>query len=158
MMKLSKAATKYAATIQTLTAKSTTTPLTVNELVRLINARLQIENKTLSGVYKALFVVPSKDIEELVVLMCGGVIPTFETFKTEMLAKDAERFLFSNYAGLLAAARLSKSAQLATKVAKQGGEITKATKAPKVANVADVPATKAPKVAKAAKAPKVAAA
>lgn len=123
---ISKAAAKMMATIETLTAKSKTTPLTANELVRLINAKLNVENKTLSGVYKNLFLTPSGDILELVQLMCGGVVPTFETFKKVMLEKDATRVHFSNYSGLLAAARLSKSAQAATKVAKQGGTITKA--------------------------------
>lgn len=126
---ISKAATKMMTTIETLTAKSQTTPLTSHELVRLINARLNVENKTLSGVYKNLFTSPSSDILDLVQLMCGGVVPTFETFKRVMLEKDPNRVHFSNYSGLLAAARLSKSAQAATKVAKQGGTITAATKA-----------------------------
>ena len=125
---ISKAAAKMMATIETLTAKSQNTPLTANELVRLINAKLNVENKTLSGVYNNLFISPSNDILDLVQLMCGGVVPTFETFKNVMLEKDSTRIHFSNYSGLLAAARLSKSAQAATKVAKQGGTITKAAK------------------------------
>lgn len=125
-IQISKAAAKMMATIETLTAKSQSTPLTANELVRLINAMLNVENKTLSGVYKNLFIAPSNDILHLVQLMCGGVVPTFETFKKVMLEKDAARVHFSNYSGLLAAARLSKSAQAASKVAKQGGTITKA--------------------------------
>lgn len=144
MMTLSKTAVKLLTTINTLTTKSTTTPLTVNELVRLINARLQVENKSLSGVYKNLFINPSGEIQELVTLMCGNVVPTFETFKSEMLSKDLERLFFSNYSGLLAAARLSKSAQIATKVAKQGGTVTKAPKAAPV-NVATVTMTEKPK-------------
>ena len=122
-------------TIETLTTKSQSTPLTSNELVRLINAKLNVENKTLSGVYNNLFVRPSADILELVILMCGSVIPTFATFKAAMLEKDASRIHFSNYSGLLAAARLSKSAQLATKVAKQGGTITKAAAVKSIADV-----------------------
>lgn len=147
MMTLSKAAVKLLTTINTLTTKSTTTPLTVNELVRLINARLQVENKSLSGVYKNLFINPTGEIQELVTLMCGSVVPTFETFKSEMLTKDKERQFFSNYSGLLAAARLSKSAQIATKVAKQGGTVTKAAPV-NVANVEMKPKRqRAPKAA-----------
>lgn len=148
MTTLSKAAVKLQSTIETLTAKNVNTPLTVHELVRLINAKLQIENKSLSGVYKNLFVNPSKDIEDLVLLMCGKVIPTFETFKSEMLSKDSERVFFSNYSGLLAAARLSKSAQIATKVAKQGGIITKTAPV----NVSNVVMDKKPKRQRATKA------
>ena len=144
---LSKAQSKLVATIETLTKKNETTPLTSHELVRLINAKLNVENKTLSGVYKNLFVNPSSDVMDLVKLMCGGVVPTFETFKTAMLEKDATKVYFSNYSGLLSAARLSKSALAADKVAKQGGTIIKAAKAPKVSTIEDV--------AKAAKAPKV---
>ena len=136
---ISKSAAKMLLTIETLTAKSKNEPLTSNELVRLINAKLNVENKTLSGVYKNLFVTPSTDILELVTLMCGSVIPTFATFKTVMLEKDTTRMFFSNYSGLLAAARLSKSAQLAAKVAKQGGKISKVA--------AEVVPTKAAKVA-----------
>ena len=153
---ISKAAAKMMATIETLTAKSQTTPLTSNELVRLINAKLNVENKTLSGVYKNLFISPSNDILDLVQLMCGGVVPTFETFKKVMLEKDATRVHFSNYSGLLAAARLSKSAQAATKVAKQGGTITKASKETtsgaivKAANKAAVKAAPKVKATKAA--------
>ena len=151
---ISKAAAKMMATIETLSEKSKTTPLTSNELVRLINARLNVENKTLSGVYKNLFISPSNDILDLVQLMCGGVVPTFETFKTAMLEKDATRVHFSNYSGLLAAARLSKSAQAAAKVAKQGGTITKATKETTSSVIAK--AAKAAPKAKAAKAAKAA--
>lgn len=144
---ISKAAAKMLNTIETLTAKSKTTPLSSNELVRLINARLNVENKTLSGVYKNLFISPSNDILDLVQLMCGGAIPTFETFKKTMLEKDATRVHFSNYSGLLAAARLSKSAQAAAKVAKQGGTINKAAKETTSSAI-----TKAAPKAKAAKA------
>lgn len=147
---ISKSAAKLLLTIETLTAKSKETPLTSHELVRLINAKLNVENKTLSGVYKNLFVNPSNDIADLVSIMCANVKPTFETFKTEMLAKDKERVFFSNYSGLLAAARLSKSALQADKVAKQGGTI--GAKAEKVETIA----TKAKKETK-AKADKVAA-
>lgn len=152
---ISKAAAKMMATIETLTAKSQNTPLTANELVRLINAKLNVENKTLSGVYKNLFIAPSNDILDLVQLMCGGVVPTFETFKKVMLEKDAARVHFSNYSGLLAAARLSKSAQAATKVAKQGGTITKAAKettSGAIVKAANKAATKAAPKVKATKA------
>lgn len=148
---ISKSAAKMMLTIETLTTKSQSTPLTSNELVRLINAKLNVENKTLSGVYNNLFIRPSADILELVTLMCGSVIPTFATFKAAMLEKDASRIHFSNYSGLLAAARLSKSAQLATKVAKQGGTVTKAEKVETIADVSKAAAkSKAPKVPKTA--------
>ena len=147
---LSKAQAKLIATIESLTAKNVTTPLTSHELVRLINAKLNVENKTLSGVYKNLFVNPSNDVMDLVKLMCGGVVPTFETFKIVMLEKDAAKLYFSNYSGLLAAAKLSKSAQLATKVAKQGGTITKAAAVKSIADVSKAAAK--PKATKASKA------
>jgi hypothetical protein len=68
-----------------------------------------------------------------------------------MLEKDASRIHFSNYSGLLAAARLSKSAQLATKVAKQGGTVTKAEKVETIADVSKAAAkSKATKASKAA--------
>jgi hypothetical protein len=52
--------------------------------------------------------------------MCGGVIPSFKTFKDNV---DLSKKFFSNWDGIKAGAKLSNSAQLATKVAKQGGTI-----------------------------------
>lgn len=123
MANMSKANLKMLTTIELLTEKNKTASLTSHELVRLINAKLNVENKTLSGVFKNVCVSPSGDIKELVALMCNGVIPTFSTFKVEMLRKDPDRDFFSNYDGLLTLSRLSKSALLADKIAKQGGTV-----------------------------------
>jgi hypothetical protein len=146
MSTLSKATVKMLETISTLTEKAKTSDLTNHELVRLINAKLNVSDKTLSGVFKNVCEKPDAETLSLVQLMCGGVIPTFETFKTEMLKKDAARVYFSKYDGLLALSRLSKSAKLATKVAKQGGIIEKVIKTQQAAAVKPK-ATKAAKTA-----------
>ena len=149
MSNLSKATVKMLQTIESLTSKAKSQDLTNHELVRLINARLNVANKTLSGVHKSVCVNPDAETLSLVQLMCGGVIPTFETFKSEMLKKDSTKEFFSKYDGLLALSRLSKSAQLATKVAKQGGTVTKAAAVKSIADVSKAAAK--PKATKAAK-------
>lgn len=149
MSTFSKATQKLMLTIETLTSKAKNEPLTQNELVRLINARLNVENKTLSGVYSNVVTKPSNEIKDLLQIMCGNVVPTFETFKEEMLKKDASRIHFSNYSGLLALARLSKSAQIATKVARQGGTVTKAkSDAKSVENASSIATLKAKRAGK----------
>ena len=136
-MKISKAIQKRMKRVETLSAKET---LTTWELNQLAYNKLQLENKSASKVYKMLFEYPSDDIKDILTKALGTVTPTFATWKNEL--KDKAHY--SLWDGILAVNKLSKSAQLATKVAKQGGKIepkTTASKAPKKS------VKKAPKVA-----------
>ena len=129
IMKVSKAIQKKLDRIEQLSAKD---DLTTWELNQLAYNKLQLENKSASKVYKMLFEYPSDDIKEILSKALGTVQPTFATWTSNL--KDKE--FYSLWDGVLAVNKLSKSAQIASKVARQGGKVepkTTASKAPKVA-------------------------
>jgi len=119
-MQKSKMQIKLELTIKSLTEKENKT---TNDLVRLTNAKLKLEDKSLSKVYKNLTKNVSEDLKPLINQILGKAkMPTFEEFSKEMPKKAS----YSNYSGLQCLARFNKAAKLATKVEKQGGTMLKA--------------------------------
>lgn len=135
--KISKGYQKLLDTVTKLESKDI---LTSHETARLINAKLKIEDKSISKVYKMIFEYASNDVQTLVDKMFPKSRPTFKTFKDKVKDKP----YYSVYDGLLACSKLSKGAQLADKVKKQGGAIGKA--AEKQTTKAEPTTSKATKV------------
>ena len=112
-MKKSKSQIKLELTIETLAAKK---DKTTNELVRLVNAKMKLENKSLSKVYKNLTKDVSSDIAEMIKDILGKAkFPTFKDFCSEMKEKPS----YSNYDGLLCLGRFNKIARTNAKLKKQ---------------------------------------
>ena len=110
---------KLESTIESLTKKENKT---TQDLVRLTNAKMKVEDKSLSKVYKNLTKNVSEELKPLISQILGNAkMPNFEEFKKEM----PEKHSYSNYSGLQCLARFNKAAKLATKVEKQGGQILK---------------------------------
>lgn len=119
-MKKSQIQVKLELTIETLSNKENKT---TNDLVRLTNAKLKLEDKSLSKVYKNLTKNVSEELKPLIKQILGKAkMPTFEEFKNEM----PEKYSYSNFSGLQCLARFNKSAMQAAKVEQQGGTILKA--------------------------------
>ena len=118
--KVSKAITKKIEAINKLTDKSKTETLTTFELKRLVNAKLHLENKSLSKIYKELQ-KPSSEIKPLITQMLGkNKFPTFNEFK-----EKAKGTYFSTWKGLTILCEFNLNAKRKTKVAKQNKAIAK---------------------------------
>lgn len=124
--KVSKAITDKINAINKLTEKSKTETLTTFELKRLVNAKMHLENKSLSKIYKDLS-RSNKDknekdeIKSLINQMLGkNKFPTFNEFKEE-----AKGTYFSTWKGLTILCEFNLNAKRKTKVAKQNKETAK---------------------------------
>lgn len=112
-MKKSKSQIKLELTIETLTAKK---DKTTNDLVRLVNAKMKLENKSLSKVYKNLTKDVTPEIAEMIADILGKAkFPTFKEFCEEIKEKAS----YSNYDGLLCLGRFNKIARTNEKLKKQ---------------------------------------
>ena len=112
--KVSKAITSKITAIKKLEEKSKKETLTTYELKRLVNAKLYIENKSLSKVYKELQ-KPSEEIKPLIAQMLGkNKFPTFAEF-----AEKANGTYFSTWKGLTILCKFNLNAERKTKVARQ---------------------------------------
>ena len=124
--KVSKAITKKIEAINKLTDKSKTETLTTYELKRLVNAKMHLENKSLSKIYKDLSRSnKSKDdkdeIKPLIAQMLGkNKFPTFNEFR-----EKAKGTYFSTWKGLGILCEFNLNAKRKTKVAKQNKVIAK---------------------------------
>lgn len=95
---------------------------TTNDFVLLANAKLKIENKSLSKVYKNVTSHVSKELQPLINDILGNsLVPTFEQFKEKMTVKQS----YSNYDALRCLAKFNKKAIINTKLEKQNKEISK---------------------------------
>jgi uncharacterized protein YnzC (UPF0291/DUF896 family) len=118
--KVSKAITKKIEAINKLTDKSKSETLTTYELKRLVNAKMHLENKSLSKIYKELQ-KPSSEIKPLIAQMLGkNKFPTFVEFK-----EKAKGTYFSTWKGLTILCEFNLNAKRKTKVEKQNKEIAK---------------------------------
>lgn len=118
--KVSKAITKKIDAINKLQEKAKTETLTTYELKRLVNAKMYIENKSLSKVYKELQ-KPSAEIKPLITQMLGNnKFPTFAQF-----AEKSKGTYFSTWKGLTILCEFNLNAKRKTKVAKQNKVIAK---------------------------------
>lgn len=118
--KVSKAITKKIEAINKLQEKAKKETLTTYELKRLVNAKLYIENKSLSKVYKELQ-KPSEEIKPLIAQMLGkNKFPTFAEF-----AEKANGTYFSTWKGLTILCKFNLNAERKTKVARQNKAIAK---------------------------------
>ena len=98
--------------------------LTAWEKLNLVYAKLQLEDKSASKLYKNLFENPSEEIKNALIEAIGNFKPDFKAF-SEKLSKD--KTYYSTWDGILACQKFNKAAILAAKaaakVAKQGGTI-----------------------------------
>lgn len=118
--KVSKAITKKIEAVNKLTEKSKNETLTTYELKRLVNAKMHLENKSLSKIYKELQ-KPSTEIKPLITQMLGkNKFPTFTEFK-----EKAKGTYFSTWKGLTILCEFNLNAKRKTKVAKQNKVIAK---------------------------------
>ncbi len=112
-VKVSKGQIKLELSIATLTAKK---DKTTHELIRLVNAKLKLENKSLSKVYKNLSKDVTTELAELINDILGKAkLPSFKEFCEEM----KEKATYSNYDGLLCLGRFNKIALTNAKLVKQ---------------------------------------
>ena len=120
--KVSKATAKKLEAIQKLEAKAKSERLTMYELKRLINAKMHIENKSLSKIHRELQ-KPSKELKPLITEMLGkNKFPTFNEFKEK--AKNKGQY-FSTWKGLTILCEFNKSAKLGSKLERQNKAIAK---------------------------------
>jgi hypothetical protein len=117
---MSKKIQKLNAKIAAITAKGASASSW--EKLNLFYAKMQIENKSASGIYKALFEKASPELSELLRESMGGNYkPEFKTFLAALKPKE----YYSLWDGVLACQSFNKAAinaaKLAAKVAKQGG-------------------------------------
>lgn len=118
--KVSQAITKKIAAINKLEAKGEKDGLTTFELKRLVNAKMYLENKSLSKVYKELS-NPNEEIKPLIDKMLGkSKFPTFAQFKAK-----ANGQYFSTWKGLTILCKFNLIANTKTKLEKQNKEIAK---------------------------------
>ena len=118
--KVSQAITKKIEAINKLTEKSKTETLTTYELKRLVNAKMHLENKSLSKIYKELQ-KPSSDIKVLITQMLGKYdFPTFSEFK-----EKAQGTYFSTWKGLTILLEFNLNVKRKTKVENQNKAIAK---------------------------------
>lgn len=91
--------------------------------LNLVYAKLQLEDKSASKVYKNLFVNPSEEVKDALIEAIGNFTPDFKTFSDKLPKKE----YYSLWDGILACQKFNKAAllaaKLAAKVAKQGGEM-----------------------------------
>jgi hypothetical protein len=124
--KVSKTITQKIEAINNLTEKAKKETLTTYELKRLINAKMYLENKSLSKVYKELSRSnKNKDeqdeIKPLITQMLGkNKFPTFAEF-----AEKSTGNYFSTWTGLTILCKFNLNAKRKTKVARQNKEIAK---------------------------------
>jgi hypothetical protein len=118
--KVSKAVTKKIEAINKLQDKAKNETLTTYELKRLINAKMYIDNKSLSKVYKELQ-SPSNEIKPLVTQMIGKYkFPTFKEFSSK-----TNGTYFSTWKGLTILCEFNLNAKRKTKLANQNKAIAK---------------------------------
>jgi hypothetical protein len=117
---MSKKIAKLQDKVQKLSNKET---LTSWEKLNLVYAKLQLEDKSASKVYKNLFLNPSDELKAALVDAIGNFTPDFKTFSDKLPEKE----FYSLWDGILACQKFNKAALLAAKAAakvkKQGGEI-----------------------------------
>ena len=119
---VSKATAKKLEAIRNLEAKAKSERLTMYELKRLINAKMHIENKSLSKIHRELQ-KPSKELKPLISEMLGkNKFPTFNEFKEK--AKNKGQY-FSTWKGLTILCEFNKSAKLGSKLERQNKAIAK---------------------------------
>lgn len=118
---MSKKIQKLQTKVATLSAKAN---LTSWDKLNLVYAKLQLEDKSASKLYKNLFEHPSPEIKDALIDAIGNFKPDFRAF-SDKLPKD--KTYFSTWDGILACQKFNKAALLAAKaaakVAKQGGTI-----------------------------------
>ena len=118
--KVSKTITQKIEAINNLTEKAKNETLTTYELKRLVNAKMHLENKSLSKIYKELE-KPSSEIKPLITQMLGkNKFPTFSEFK-----EKAKGQYFSTWKGLTILCEFNLSVKRQTKVVRQNKEIAK---------------------------------
>ena len=111
-----KWAQKANETIKTLNAKKDRTSF---EEVKLVNARLKLEDKSLSKLWKTLKrELSQKEVKNISDLDTFPALKDFRQF-----AKEGKEF-FSLWDGLLMLKKFNKKAKLVKRVKKQGGTIT----------------------------------
>lgn len=124
--KVSKAITKKIEAINKLQEKAKNETLTTYELKRLVNAKMYLENKSLSKVYKELSRAnkgknEQDEIKPLITQMLGkNKFPTFAEF-----AEKANGTYFSTWKGLTILCKFNLNAERKTKVARQNKAIAK---------------------------------
>ena len=91
--------------------------LTVHELRRLANAKHKLEDRSPSKLYKAVKSDYEAKDEAIVNLLGKSKFPEFKEF----VSKLPNKLLFSKWDALGVLAKCNKSAQIATKLEKQGG-------------------------------------
>lgn len=117
---VSKAITEKIEAINKLTEKSKSETLTTYELKRLVNAKMHLENKSLSKIYKELQ-KPSTEIKVLITQMLGKYdFPTFSEFK-----EKATGTYFSTWKGLTILLEFNLNVKRKTKVENQNKAIAK---------------------------------
>ena len=117
---VSKTITKKIDAINKLTEKSKKETLTTYELKRLVNAKMHLENKSLSKIYKELQ-KPSAEIKVLITQMLGkNKFPTFNEFR-----EKAKGTYFSTWKGLSILCEFNLNAKRKTKVNTQNKNIAK---------------------------------
>tara|TARA_R110000803_G_scaffold155629_1_gene220248 strand:- start:1759 stop:2145 length:387 start_codon:yes stop_codon:yes gene_type:complete len=117
---VSKTITKKIDAINKLTEKSKKETLTTYELKRLVNAKMFIENKSISKIYKELQ-KPSDEIKVLITQMLGkNKFPNFKEF-----AEKSKGTYFSTWKGLSILCEFNLNAKRKTKVNTQNKNIAK---------------------------------
>ena len=118
--KVSQAITDKINAINKLQEKAKTKTLTTYELKRLVNAKMYLENKSLSKVYKELS-NPNEEIKPLIDKMLGNnKFPTFAEF-----AEKSKGTYFSTWKGLTILCKFNIKAQTQDKLERQNKEIAK---------------------------------
>lgn len=118
--KVSKAISSKLDAIKKLETKAKKESLTTYEIKRLVNAKMYLENKSLSKVYKELS-NPNEEIKPLIDKMLGkSKFPTFAQFKAK-----ANGQYFSTWKGLTILCKFNLIANTKTKLEKQNKEIAK---------------------------------
>lgn len=118
--KVSKAISSKLDAIKKLETKAKKESLTTFELKRLVNAKMYLENKSLSKVYKELS-NPNDEIKPLIDKMLGkSKFPTFAQFKAK-----AKGEYFSTWKGLTILCKFNLIANTKTKLERQNKAIAK---------------------------------
>lgn len=114
---MSNSMRKLLDTIFSLEAKREKEGLTTNELKRLVNAKMKLEDKTPSAVFNKV-TKATGDLAELVNEMLGkSKMPTYKEFITELVSK--QKYAYSTWDGLGVLVKFNKVAATKTKVARQ---------------------------------------